>query len=40
MAGVSPTMIFHSEGAMNIHPIIKTIGVIILICLAYYLAKN
>lgn len=34
-------MTFHSEeNTMGIHPTIKMIGVIIVICLAYYLAKN
>jgi hypothetical protein len=33
-------MTFHSEDNMNIHPTIKMIGVIILICLAYYFAKD
>ena len=37
MGAVRLTTIFHSEGIMNIHPTIKMIGVIILICLAGFL---
>lgn len=33
-------MTFHSEANMKIHPTIKMWGVIILILLAYYLAKD